>query len=402
LPDQPPLRVVQISPGRFHHLDLANQLARHDVLSRFYVGYPKFQLAKHGFSQAGTVSFPWFVLPFFALTRAGIRSRPLRRWLECASHWSIDLFAAATLPECDALIALSQSGLRAGKRVRRRGGIYICDRGSSHIRYQNEILHEEFRRWGDEFPGVDRWVIAREEAEYDAADIITVPSSFALRSFVESGVPAAKLRRIPYGADVSKFAPAGQPPDGRFDILFAGQAGFRKGVPDLLEAFRRLQHPAKRLRIAGGVQPELQRFLRRSPPPENVEFLGHVPPHELKRLMNTSHVMVLPSIEEGLALVMAQAMACACPVIASVNTGAEDLFTDGGQGFIIPIRAPEAITARLQQLADEPALRDAMAQAALARVQTLGGWNAYGDEILRVLRQAYSPTAPAGLAMTHA
>jgi glycosyltransferase involved in cell wall biosynthesis len=396
------MRVVQISPGRFHHLDLANQLARHNVLRRFYVGYPKFQLAKHGFNQPGTVSFPWFVLPLFALARAGALSTPLRRFLERASHWSIDLFAAGTLPECGALIALSQSGLRAGQRVQRRGGLYICDRGSSHIRYQNEILHEEFRRWGDEFPGIDPWVIRREEAEYAAADIITVPSSFALRSFIGNGVPPAKLRRVPYGADISKFVPTGEPPKGRFEVLFVGQAGFRKGIPDLLEAFRQLKHPAKRLRIAGGIQPELQRFLRRSPPGENVEFLGQVPHHELKHIMGASHVMVLPSVEDGFGLVMTQAMACACPVIASVNTGAEDLFNDGVEGFIVPIRAPVSIASRLQQLADEPLLREAMAQAALARVQHLGGWNAYGDEIIRVLMEAYRRIAPAGLAVTHA
>ena len=54
--------------------------------------------------------------------------------------------------------------------------------------------------------------------------------------------------------------------------------------------------------------------------------------------MSRSHVMVLPSIEEGLALVQAQALACGCPVIGTRHTGAEDLFSDGNEGFIVPIR----------------------------------------------------------------
>lgn len=396
------MRIVHISPGRFHHLDLARQLARHGALERFYVGYPKFQLAKHGFNQAGTVSFPWAALPYYALIRGGKLPKGPRRMLERFIPWSLDLFAAATMPECDALIALSQSGLRAGKRIHRRGGIYVCDRGSSHISYQDQILREEFRRWGDEFRGVDPWVIAREEAEYHEANIVTVPSSFALRSFTENGVPAAKLRRVPYGADLSKFSPAGQPPMESFDILFAGQVSFRKGIPDLLEAFRHLKHPQKRLRIAGILQPELQRYLNHTPPPANVEFLGHVPHHELKHVMSTSHVMVLPSVEDGFGLVMAQAMACGCPVIASINTGAEDLFTDGIEGFIIPIRAPALIAEKLQLLADAPHQRYQMGEAGLARVRQIGGWNAYGDEMIRILAEAYRPTAPAGLAVSHA
>ena len=46
-------------------------------------------------------------------------------------------------------------------------------------------------------------------------------------------------------------------------------------------------------------------------------------------------VMVQPSIEEGLSLVMAEALACGCPVIATENTGAEDLFQNNKEGFII-------------------------------------------------------------------
>ena len=45
---------------------------------------------------------------------------------------------------------------------------------------------------------------------------------------------------------------------------------------------------------------------------------------------------------KGMALVQGQAMACGCPVIATTNTGAEDLFTDGVEGFIVPIRDPDA------------------------------------------------------------
>src|SRR6185312_304315 len=111
----------------------------------------------------------------------------------------------------------------------------------------------------------------------------------------------------------------------------------------------------------------------------NVEFIGVVKQDRLAELMSTSHLMVLPSLEEGLALVQGQALACGCPVLCSTNTGGEDLFTNGVEGFIVPIRDVAALAEKMQQIADDPALQQRMSEAALARVRDLGGWHQYGD-----------------------
>ena len=79
-------------------------------------------------------------------------------------------------------------------------------------------------------------------------------------------------------------------------------------------------------------------------------------------------VLVLPSIEEGLALVQAQAMACGLPVIATTNTGAENLFSDSVEGFIVPIRNPVAIRDKVEWMIGHPIERTDMGAAALQRV----------------------------------
>ena len=99
---------------------------------------------------------------------------------------------------------------------------------------------------------------------------------------------------------------------------------------------------------------------------------------------------MLASVEEGLALVQAQAMACGLPVIATTNTGAEDLFTNSIEGFIVPIRSPEAIREKLEWMMDNRALRDQMAVSALERVKKLGGWDSYGDRVQSVYSQLVS------------
>ena len=91
-----------------------------------------------------------------------------------------------------------------------------------------------------------------------------------------------------------------------------------------------------------------------------------------------------PRFLEGLALVQAQAMACGCVVIGTPHTGAEDLLTDGQEGFVVPIRDGNALAQRLQQLADLPELRAEMGQRALARVRSIGGWRDYGAQALTI------------------
>ena len=86
-------------------------------------------------------------------------------------------------------------------------------------------------------------------------------------------------------------------------------------------------------------------------------------------------------------MVMGEALACGCPVIATSHTGAADLFQDGREGFIVPIRSPQTIADRLQNLADDPQLRDQMSSAALNRVKVLSGWDTYGKNWIDFLRR---------------
>jgi len=381
------MRIVQVCVGKFHHFELASQLYSRGLLEMFYTGYPRYKLRESGLPKNRVRSFPWLMAPYMALQRYGILSSGARKEIAWLAHVTLDNYVARNMPESDGLIALSGAGVRSGRVMKQRGGFYICDRGSSHIRYQDAILREEFERWGATFPGVDVRIMNREEEEYHEADIITVPSEFALNSFIEMGVSKEKLRKVPYGVNLTVFKKVGAPSKEQFDVLFVGQVGFRKGVPYLLQAFSRFAHPSKRLRLVGALQPEMGGFLSRHPTSKDVEFLGTVPHQRLKDIMSQSHVMVLPSVEEGLAYVQAEALACGCPVIGTYNTGATDLFTDGVEGFIMPIRDSAAITEKLQFLADNPVKREEMSQMALKRVNKIGGWRDYGDRMASVIAE---------------
>ena len=373
------MKVIQVCIGKFHHFDLARQLSRRDMLQVIFTGYPGWKLRNEGLRPGQISTFPWVQAPYMGLARWGGLGSSWRKNLSWLAQETLDHHAARNLPEADWLMAISASGLHCGKAAKSRGMRVICDRGSSHIRFQQRILSEEYRSYGEVFDGVDPRILDKEEAEYANADLITIPSEFALDSFIEMGVPREKLRKVPYGVDLTRFAKTGEPDRESFDVLYVGQVNLRKGIRYLLDAFARLKHPRKRLTVVGQIAPEVSRYLARNPPADECRFLGHMPQEQLKDIMSRSHVMVLPSVEEGLALVQAQALACGCPVIATRNTGASDLFEDGDCGFIVEPRNETTIAERLQQLADDESLRTKMSAAALTQVGRFGGWDQYGN-----------------------
>jgi glycosyltransferase involved in cell wall biosynthesis len=220
-------------------------------------------------------------------------------------------------------------------------------------------------------------VIAQEQQEYAECDIITVPSTFVYKSFISEGISAKKLRKISYGVDLELFRPV-KKKDEVFRVIYVGAVSLRKGLLYMLEALEPLLGEIE-IWVIGTITPEMKPLL--SGYEARVRFFGSIPRSELYEYYNQGSVLVLPSLEEGLALVQAQAMACGLPVIATTNTGAEDLFTDGIEGFIVPIRSQEAIREKVTHLYKNSELRHEMGQAALRRVQSIGGWDSYGDSI---------------------
>lgn len=372
------MKVTQAVFGVFHHFELGRELDSRGHLDRIYSTWPWARLKREGLPHSKVESFPWLHTPVTVLDRLRLLSRNLSDDLGVWNAKAFDNWTYKRIGECDALIAIAGAALKTGQLVQRRGGKFCCDSGSSHPRFQDRIVRDEYKRWAVVLPANDIRDTVREEDIFAAADSITVASSFAARTYIEAGISAEKLHMIPLGVRLENFSKTSDPPSASFNVLFAGSISLRKGIPYLLQAFAQLRHPKKRLRFAGHLDASAKQVLARMPL-DNVEFLGSMTPQTLAQNMSSSHVLVLPSIEDGFGMVMAQAMACGCPVICSTNTGGPDLLTNGLEGFVVPIRDPDAIRQRIQELADNPERQRAMGEAAQKRVQLLGGWSDYGD-----------------------
>lgn len=161
-----------------------------------------------------------------------------------------------------------------------------------------------------------------------------------------------------------------------------------------MNAFGRLaaRWPALRLVLAGDFRSDsfqstiaaLQAQARDLGLAGRVEFTGWVPDEELCRLYNGATLVVLPSLEEGFGLPALEAMACGTPVVASAGHAFDEVVADAG--VLVDARNEEALTAAIERLLANPALRRHLSERALERASSFS-WDASARQLLRIFEE---------------
>lgn len=376
------MRVLVSVVGRFHAFDLAYQLQRANVLYKLNTTYPKKIVKRWGIAASRINSNPFLELLLRYLVKflPSYKGPVLLFIYKRQSRSNIKL-----LPSADVFISWSNSSLEALIEAKKLKKLTILERGSSHYTYQTAILTEEFSKLGKNFvPNYGAW--QRELLEYELSDYIMVPSSYVKRSFIEQGIATEKILVNPYGVDLSSFKQV-EKEDNVFRVIFAGGLSIRKGAHYLLQAFHELDLPNSELCHLGTVTDEIKPFVERYKN-DKIKFLGHKPQGKLHQYYSQGSVFVIMSIEEGLALVQPQAMACGLPLICTTNTGGEDLITkDGEEGFVIPIQDPEALKEKLLFLYENPEVLKRMGEKAKLKVSSGFTWDDYGDRYISILEK---------------
>lgn len=183
------------------------------------------------------------------------------------------------------------------------------------------------------------------------------------------GTAPRKLRTILNGIDLSRFRYAGPRPDG--PTLYVGRLSPEKDVESLLRAAAlvRTTHPQFRLEIAGNgpLRPALERLTDELAIRDVVRFLGAVA--DVPALLATGRLLVLPSLTEGIALTLLEAMACGLPTVATRVGGNAEVVLDGRTGLLIPPGEPQALAAAISQIYANPHGAAELGAAGRARVE---------------------------------
>jgi len=153
----------------------------------------------------------------------------------------------------------------------------------------------------------------------------------------------------------------------------------RKGVPYLLEALRLLGSMRLNCRLVGRLELDARYLVPYTP---WAEIVGPIPRSQILQMYDWADVLVLPSTCEGSATATYEALACGLPVITTLNTGS--VVRHGREGFIVPIRDPEAIADAFDRLLADPELLVAMSMNALNRSHELD-LAAYGRRLVKRL-----------------
>lgn len=376
------LNITVLSPYPFHMVDQARQLYGAGVLERMVTAVPRSRVGL----PMDKVSTR---LRASALRRVMGRSLPSTDpFLNRAVIRDFDRWAKSQLGSPSAINSLSGFATATLCSASERGLTVFCDRGSWHILEQRRILDEEADRIGVPRERFDPFIVDRELREYEIADKIIVPSEAARRSFLRQGIDASRVVKVPYGVDISQFSSViGERRPGA--IVSVATIGLRKGHHHLLQAFRMLRTRNATLTLVGPISAGYGRYLNLDQP--TVRMTGPVSRSAVIRELQQASIFVLASIEEGLALVIAQAMACGLPVISTEAAGASELITHGVEGIIVPSPvSAENLAQAIDQLLSDNVRSRAMGAAARRKVEAIGGWERYGRQLVAAFREGQS------------
>jgi glycosyltransferase involved in cell wall biosynthesis len=224
--------------------------------------------------------------------------------------------------------------------------------------------------------------LERKTRELELADMVVVPGKFVFDTIPE-WARKKKIVQVPFGSPGIQASSASgssnrKPINRPLKVLFVGSMGQRKGLGDLFSAIKLLNRNDIELVVMGSLlapmkfyRSELNRFT----------YEPGRPHEEVLSLMRSCDVLCLPSIVEGRALVMQEAMSQGLPIIITSNTGGEDLVIDGSTGFMVPIRSPEAIAKKLTWFIENRKAIGEMAIAAKKHAEKYT-WDGYGSEVV--------------------
>jgi glycosyltransferase involved in cell wall biosynthesis len=219
-----------------------------------------------------------------------------------------------------------------------------------------------------------------------------VASSYTAATLAENGVPRDRIHVVPYGVDFEKYPCRDCPPPSSrpFRVIWVGSMAQRKGLSYFLEAIRALPQDNLEVLICGRSAIDQQAIHEYGL--KCVHVLKDLPTAALTAELRASDLFVLPSLAEGFGHAILEAMASGLPVLTTAATCAPDVFTDGEQGFIVPIRDSGALAEAITWGRQHRSQLFQIGQAAATRARTFtwdrfrtGIVKAYGKMVERIV-----------------
>ncbi len=284
----------------------------------------------------------------------------------------------------EAVFVVGSSSRILFEEARRLGKRTVMESIIAAPAIEEALMGEEARRfpaWAVGAPAVraaDFADLVREE--WSLADLIVCGSEFVRESIRLAGGPVGRCAVVPYGL-VQTVEPqprqltAGRP----LRVLTVGAIGLRKGSPYVAAAAQRLRGRVE-FRMVG----EPPRDARvRAELAAGVSLTGAVPRDQVAAHYAWADVFLLPSLCEGSATVIFEALGHGLPVVTTPNSGS--VIAPSRDGFLVPIRDVAGIVAALEKLAGDRNAYAAMSAAAIETARTYS-FDRYAERLVAALQ----------------
>ena len=422
------MKIILYHPtGNTNVRAVAESLREENILAGFYTtiaSYPSnlwYRLSKvRGFNEldrrgydANLKSFikcfPWYELGRSICSKAGLKKMVRHeKGIFCVDnvYKSLSKYAAAQLEMetktgATAVYAYEDGALEIFEKAKALGLTCIYDLPIAYWETGRRLMQEEAIRlpsWASTLGGGiqdSKEKLDRKKRELELADVVVGPGSFVMNSLPDWAnkkkliISAFGSPKVVHQTESYQEKPISRNP---MRVLFVGSMGQRKGLGDLFSAMKLLNNKHIELIVLGSLFAPMDFYRKEFPYFIYERNRSH---SEVLKLMRTCDIFCLPSIVEGRALVMQEAMSQGLPLIITANTGGEDLISEEETRFLVPIRSPEKIAEKIQWFYKNRHKIPEMGEKCKILAQTYT-WKNYGKKIVENLRD-YSSNTKRGL-----
>lgn len=225
--------------------------------------------------------------------------------------------------------------------------------------------------------------------EVKMADYIIAASSFTKETLVENGALPQRVAVAPYGVNLKDYPFFTRPPKKVITFAYVGNYTFRKGIHYLLKGAKMLQEQGYIFNIEMTGRTKYDPQLINSYDVHNLIVHQGLNHEEMLNMLKRSDVFLFPSLCEGFAFSLIEAMATGLPVISTNHTAASDIVDNNVEGFVINPSDEFAVADAMKFFIDNPDKCLSMGKSARERVSSIS-WGNFEKNIINSIEVAES------------
>lgn len=220
--------------------------------------------------------------------------------------------------------------------------------------------------------------------EINMTDYFIAASSYTKQTLIENGAPEDKIFIAPYGVDTTRYPFKNREIPSTVNFVFVGSYTERKGIYYLLTAAKRLEDEGYnfKIRMTGRAKynPEMINRYKL----KNIEIYHSLSHSQLIELLHSSDVFVFPSLCEGFAFVIIEAMSTGLPIISTTRTAGRDIVREGIDGFTINPSSVDELYEKMKFFIMHPEQCSIMGKNSAEKAKTIT-WENFENKIITAI-----------------